>query len=182
MVCEGKVTEPGYIGAFQHHCRNQRVHVHVHKEHGVPLTVVQEAVNERLSAQNKARLQKDANLEFDAVWAVFDVDDHPNLAEAVSLAEREGIQLAVSNPCFELWALLHFDDHRKQIGRKKLRARLKKYLEDYEKSLDFAKLIDGYEDAKSRAKELDRVATTTGNLGGNPSTAVYLLTEMIRTK
>jgi hypothetical protein len=52
----------------------------------------------------------------DEVWCVFDVDEHPKLAEARDQANANGIQLAVSNPCFELWLLLHFQEHRAHAG------------------------------------------------------------------
>jgi hypothetical protein len=51
--------------------------------------------------------------EVDECWCVFDVEwpkNHPNLAQALQLAKDHGIRLAVSNPCFELWLILHFED------------------------------------------------------------------------
>jgi hypothetical protein len=45
---------------------------------------------------------------------VFDVEwpkNHPNLFQAVDLARAHGIRLAVSNPCFELWLILHHQDY-----------------------------------------------------------------------
>lgn len=43
-------------------------------------------------------------------WAIFDVEapqPHGDLDDAVLLARRNDIPTAVSNPCFELWLLLH---------------------------------------------------------------------------
>jgi RloB-like protein len=45
---------------------------------------------------------------------VFDVEwprNHPGLEEAVKQAYANGIKLAVSNPCFESWLILHFQNH-----------------------------------------------------------------------
>ncbi len=39
---------------------------------------------------------------------VVDVDRWENLDEIVSRCIKEGFRAAVSNPCFELWLLLHF--------------------------------------------------------------------------
>jgi hypothetical protein len=52
------------------------------------------------------------HLPADEYWAVFDVDHHreEELTTAAALAERHGYQLAGSNPCFELWLLLHLTD------------------------------------------------------------------------
>src|SRR5262249_49920866 len=49
------------------------------------------------------------HLAQDEYWAVFDVDHHRHeeLSTNAALAERHGYHLAGSNPCFELWLLLH---------------------------------------------------------------------------
>jgi hypothetical protein len=46
--------------------------------------------------------------EIDEFWCVFDVEwprNHPGLLEAVQQAQANGIYLAISNPCFELWLM-----------------------------------------------------------------------------
>lgn len=35
---------------------------------------------------------------------------HPGLTDAIEQARQNGIWLAISNPCFELWLVLHFQD------------------------------------------------------------------------
>lgn len=50
------------------------------------------------------------------MWCIFDVEwprNHPNLDVAVALARKHGIGLAISNPCFELWLVLHHKDFDK---------------------------------------------------------------------
>jgi hypothetical protein len=84
-------------------------------------------------AREEAKQQRDENLQFDSVWAVFDVDEHPNLAEACALASREGIEVGMSNPCFELWALLHFQDQRAHVERDVLASILRSHIRGYEK-------------------------------------------------
>lgn len=182
VVCEGKVTEPKYLKDFQDHHRNPRVLVRVHKKQGAPMTVVTLAAEQRAESERQAKAEHDANLKFDEVWAMFDVDEHPKLKEAIELADREGVKVAVSNPCFELWALLHFEDQRGHIERKKLRERLKRHMKGYDKELDFSKLRDTYEAALTRAKALHEAAKKSGQSRPNPSTDAYLLTETIRTK
>lgn len=51
----------------------------------------------------------DVSLPQDELWAVFDVDQQKvqSLAGAVQVAKSRGVRLAGSNPCFELWLLLH---------------------------------------------------------------------------
>ena len=183
VVCEGQVTEREYILKFRQAVRNQRVHVEVAREHGVPLTVVKEAQRLRDEAAGEAKSQGDQNLRYDEVWAVYDTDDHPNLKAARQHAERQDIKLAISNPCFELWALLHFQDQRASIHRDKARAKLQAHMPDYDKSLTFAPLSPkeaAYAEAVHRAMALDAAAEEHGSPGRNPTTRVYLLTESIR--
>jgi RloB-like protein len=49
------------------------------------------------------------HLSRDQYWAVFDVDHHrvEELSTNTTLAATRGYHLAGSNPCFELWLLLH---------------------------------------------------------------------------
>lgn len=179
VVCEGAVTEQRYFRALQHNARNPRLHVEVAKEVGAPLTVVQIAVRRRQEAERAADQERDDNIRWDQVWGVFDVDAHPNLDEARRLAEAESINLAVSNPCFELWALLHFQEQRAHIERDRVRAALQRHLVGYDKELDFRKLHPLYENAVQRARDLEREADAHGETGRNPTTQVYKLTDVI---
>ncbi|HWO18308.1 MAG TPA: RloB family protein [Kofleriaceae bacterium] len=180
IVCEGKKTEPSYFKSFQHHVRNRLVHVEIKGEAGVPKTVVQIAIEMRDAADRDAKAQKDENLRFDQVWCVFDVDEHPNLDEACACAEAASIQLAISSPCFELWALLHFQDQAEQIHRHDAQRALKAYLSNYEKALEFSRLSAGYDTAVTRATTLQEIASALSKPYRNPSTGVFLLTESIR--
>jgi hypothetical protein len=180
IVCEGRETERRYFEAFQHAVRNPRVHVKVARETGVPTTVVECAIELRAEAEQEAKHQRDDNLLWDEVWGVFDVDDHPNLELAIARGAASGIKLAVSNPCFELWALLHFQDQRAHIERGKLRALLQQHLPGYDKTLDFARVHPGYGKAIERAGTLAQEAERAGAPGRNPTTGVVHLTESIR--
>ena len=180
VVCEGRETEPGYLRALQREARNPRVRLEIAGETGVPRTVVEAAIQLRREADEEAKRQRDENLRYDEVWGVFDVDDHPHLDRAKSLAQREGIDLAVSNPCFELWALLHFEDQRAHIDRKKLRTKLQRHQPSYDKSLHFTGMHPGYDEALRRAQALDAEAERHGAPGRNPTTGVHRLTESIR--
>ncbi|MEV6606321.1 RloB family protein [Kutzneria sp. NPDC051319] len=45
--------------------------------------------------------------DHDEIWCVVDTDEF-DIAKAARLADELGVRLVVSNPCFELWLLLHF--------------------------------------------------------------------------
>jgi hypothetical protein len=179
-VCEGEVTEPTYIRGFRDWCRNPLVHVTIAKDHGVPRTVVQIAKEQKLNAAEDARKQDDENLDYDEVWAVYDVDAHPNMNDAWQMAVDNGIQLAISNPCFELWILLHFRESPGAHHRHAVQKMVAEFIPGYKKTPGFELLRPGYADAVIRAKRLDAAAESVGEGGRNPTTGVYKLMESIR--
>lgn len=180
IVCEGKNSEPQYFKGFWRACKNPRVTVRIPEGGLVPLAVVQYAKDLKQKADKAARRERDDNLSYDSVWGVFDVNSHPNIPEACLLAEQHGIQLAISNPCFELWLLLH---HRESPGanhRDDIKSMLKVHIQDYDKSVDYRAYEAGYAAALTRATRLDELAEQIREPGKNPTTRVYRLTEEIR--
>jgi hypothetical protein len=181
-VCEGKVTEPEYFRGFTNSCANPRVTLVIAPEAGVPLTVVTLARNLKNEAEAEAKKADDDNLKYDSVWAVFDVDEHPKIPEAIQMARDNKIDLAVSNPSFELWLLLHFQDHPGMKGRAVVRKLLRDHLKDYDKHINYNDCQPGYEDAVRRAKPLGTCDLHACEPGPNPSTGAHALTESIRTE
>ncbi|MDR1386951.1 MAG: RloB family protein [Propionibacteriaceae bacterium] len=105
VFCEGKRSEPDYVAALRRLPEvrwNTSLQIEIVPQPGVPLTLVQRAVK-------RAR-----DPEVNQCWCLFDVEwpqNHPHLAEAMrTAAQREGVHVAVSNPCFELWLILHHQD------------------------------------------------------------------------
>jgi hypothetical protein len=176
IVCEGSQTEPQYLNGFVAQCRNPRVKLRVVSHTGNPTSIVQEAIELRDGSWR--------DVDFDQVWCVFDVDDHEAmLPDARQLAESKHILLAASNPAFELWLLLHYSEPPGQISREQATQRLRKHVPEYKKHIDYVKhdCAAGYSDAVTRAIRLDKLASEAGTPGHNPTTAVYRLTESIRT-
>lgn len=180
VFCEGQNTEPQYIVAFRQWCRNPRVDVEIAKERGVPLTLVTSAKERKRRAESEARKARDANISYDEVWCVFDVDEHPKLKEAQNLAHAYGLRLAVSNPCFELWLLLHFRESPGMRHRHDLQKMLAGFIPDYDKHVDFELFKSGYPPAVKRAQRLDEQASDDGEEGRNPTTGMYRLTQSIQ--
>ena len=116
----------------------------------------------------------------DEVWGVVGVDEYPALPDARGQARDNGIKLAISNPCFELWLLLHFREQNAHIERHAVAKLLRNYIRDYQKHVPFGALRDGYSEAVQRARKLDTRHIEIGAEGDNPSTNVYILTERIR--
>jgi hypothetical protein len=181
VICEGCVTEAGYFEALRHKERATLVvELEIDDNGGVPKTLVERAVQKKKAEARKAQREGDKRLGYDAVWCVFDVDEHPNLPDARQQALANEIELAISNPCFELWALLHFQDQGAPLERGHARQLLKKHLPKYDKALPFEQMDAHYGDAVRRAKALDKRHDDIDESGANPSTSVHRLTECIR--
>jgi hypothetical protein len=180
IVCEGTRTEPEYLFGFARACRNPRVRIEIAPEHGVPKTLVETAKRRKRQSKASAKREKDENLAFDSVWCVFDIDDHPHVPDAIQMARDNGIQLAVSNPAFELWLLLHFRENPGMQTRDSLRQMLKGFVPGYDKQVDYSIYSDGYADAAARAKQMDELAESADEARRNPSTGVYKLTRCIQ--
>ena len=146
----------------------------------MPRTLVERAKQRKLAADADARRLGDDNFAFDQAWCVPDIDDHPRLDEALVMARANGIDLAVSNPSFELWLILHFRDNPGAQNRDRMVRMLKRYLPDYDKHVEFEGLAFGYSAAVQRARSLDEMAAREGEPGRNPTTGVWRLTESIR--
>ena len=180
VVCEGVVTEPEYVEGFRLAHGATTVRVQVESPGGDPKALVERAAALRDKAELEARRARDRNLRYDEVWCVFDVDRHQRLDEAVREGARTGVELAISNPCFELWLLLHFGEQTAHLSTRQARDRLRGHLPGYAKHLRFSDVADGCEDAVRRAKALDKRQEELGEPGGNPSTGMHRLTERIR--
>ena len=180
IVCEGTRTEPAYFRETRHLNRSL-IDLEI-RPGGVPKTLVERAVALKQSAAKEAKSQKDDNLSYDSVWCVFDIDEHPFVPEAKQKAKDNNIEVAISNPCFELWVLLHYRDQRAHIDRSSVQSECRKYIPGYDKELPTARLFPHYAEALRRARELDVWQLSRGCDGENPSTGVYRLMEQIKSR
>ena len=85
----------------------------------------------------------------------------------------------MSNPCFELWAPLHFQEQRAQTESDRVRAALPRHLPGYDKELEFSRVHPTYDRAVARPTQLDHQADAHDESGRNPTTRVYKLTQVI---
>jgi hypothetical protein len=177
IVCEGVVTERHYFNDLRIQAKSL-VDLKI-ESGGTPKTLVERAVGFKKTAEKAAKRGKDENLKYDATWCVFDVDEHPFLAEAQQQARDNDIKVAVSNPCFELWALLHFQDQRRHIERHEVQRLCRHYIPRYDKRLPCETLMAEYHEAVRRSVELEQWHHTRNTAGENPSTGVHRLTEEI---
>ncbi|MBK7322562.1 MAG: RloB domain-containing protein [Candidatus Microthrix sp.] len=106
MFTEGEKTEYSYLLPWRRQYRDS-VLITIDPFHGTPRSLVDRAVEtKRAESRDERRGRGRAH---DEIWCVFDIDEHPNNPDAIQKAEAHGIQLAISNPCIELWFILHFE-------------------------------------------------------------------------
>lgn len=180
MFTEGERTEDGYLVHWRRAYRG-RVLVTADAFHGPPLPLVDDAAEAKRRAERDAK--KGRGRAHDEVWCVFDNDQHPNIAEALAKAKGTGIGVVLSNPCIELWFVLHFADQTAHIERGDAQ-RLSRRLLGCDKVLTgsaLATLSDLYDDAKQRAQQLDVKHARDGSPPhSNPSSNMWELVDRIR--
>ena len=117
-------------------------------------------------------------------WCVFDVEaptQHARLHEAVQMARDNSIGVAISNPCFELWLVLHYTDHESWINNDDCRSLRRQHDGSQGKSLDGAAYMPWRREAFTRAKRLAMLHASAGRElpDDNPSSGLYRLLEAI---
>ncbi|MGW0519325.1 RloB family protein [Crossiella sp. NPDC003009] len=170
VLCGGCSTEKSYFDGLRRSRRNPAVTVKVVGKGVSPTQLVGHAV----------KLRDQAPGAFDEVWCVVDVDDF-DIDPAVTAAASAEVRIAVSNPCFEYWLLLHFTDHTAALANyQQVLKCLRKHVPDYDKTaLDFTRYDRGVEDAVRRASAAD---PTIADHRRNPSSGVWpLVRSMIPT-
>ncbi len=178
IACEGSKTERNYFQAiFNHLIQNRNIsktslvlarHKSTHSE-GV--------LNDLIEA-----LKKDT--DFEHQWIVIDRDEHESFSETLDKAKSKGVDVAYSNPSFEFWFLLHFEDYTTATHRHHLPDLLKKHLPYAKNSTTvYNETLPRQKDAIERAKKIIANFTLDGRKLNptidNPSTTVYKLVEVL---
>ena len=169
VVCEG-TTEQEYIDELRRHIGNPSVQIRFCRDRGTPDKIIDLAQQEvRDQATNR-------NPGFDEVWCVFDRDSHDHFNGPIQTAIHRGYKLAVSNPCIELWLLIHHRDSPGQQHRDHVKDMLKRYDRGYKKHVRFDRYVDGIPSAVQIAHRMEVIAQEDGERPfGNPSTSFYKL-------
>lgn len=126
----------------------------------------------------------DEKAEIDEFWCVFDVEwptNHPGLKDAMRLANQNSVKLAVSNPCFELFLILHFQDQSGWLDNHDA-FRLRQSLDGSTgKGLDAGKYMPLTAMEARRAAKLDNLhlQNATPFPDNNPSSGMYRLLRTV---
>lgn len=184
IATEGEKTEKTYFMGVATKFKTSKVHVEVLDRLGSgsdPETC--------LEVLNKFKRRYNLNKN-DELWLVCDVDrwGAKKLSRVSQLCKQKGYYLSVSNPCFELWLLIHFvtlstlDD----VERNKLcstcvsiEERLRTELGSYNKSnLIFEVYSDKIAFAMLEGKKLDNPLEAWPNMSG--SKIINLMDSILR--
>lgn len=173
IAAEGEFTEKIYFEALRKHARNSRVHIKIlerdeeNRHNSSPEHVLGQLTQYKLENP----IEQD-----DELWLVIDKDKWTAKsirAVAQRCAQDSSYHLALSNPCFELWLILHIIDaslesdeekvkmlkNRKEKKnadpylKRKLRALLGSYSES---NYDADQLVVQIAEAITRAETLDK--------------------------
>ncbi|GJO37392.1 hypothetical protein NJB1604_02090 [Mycobacterium marinum] len=175
-------TEEIYLVHWNREYRD--VVVDIYPQFGLtPLNLVEQAIKDRTADLRAAKKRRGP--AYDEYWCVFDVDQHSGLMDALTLAAHNDIKAALSNPCLELWFLLHHQRQTAYIDRKavqklayaKMGCRKNRMNESV---LDV--LVGNHDEAMRLAQALDQwhAGNDTKPPDNNPSTNVWELTQTIR--
>ena len=166
IYCEGGKTEPEYFYGLKRVLGFEEVVLRIAPAVGVPMTIAREAIKANKGSR-----------EGDQVWGAFDRDDHPEFSRAVALCRANGIGVARSNPCFELWLILHMQDQDAPQSRWKLKDIWRKLEKEIGCEDLYQELASRLDDAERRAAAQLTRRDEEGAPHGNPSTTVG---ELIR--
>ncbi len=193
IVTEGAKTEPGYFNHFRIRQKNIDVRV-VGSRTSAGETDYNSLIRKAKEYRDKSDLSSENG---DTIWIVADGDvnyNNPNpiekkdiaLTHARKLAKQKGMEMIISNPCFELWYLLHF---RYTTGFLKdyeaVRKLLVEHIPNYEKADDvFLTLENNLGEAGQRARKLEEYHLRNGRvlplgITANPFTEVHHLIETL---
>jgi hypothetical protein len=167
IATEGKYTEKQYFEALAlaENYRNSRIRVEIFSSEDN-----NSAPNHLIERLDKFKKEYELD-KHDEFWVVVDVDNwRETLSEVAATCLQKDYLLAVSNPCFELWLLLHiatwsdyseeqikiFFDNIRDGLRKPLERELVKNVGEHSKSnLNVTLYIPHVERAIEQAKALD---------------------------
>ncbi len=182
IYTEGKNTEPEYFTALKRSLSGTLIDIEIIQAAGAPNTIADKA---RERAKNRRTKKGRSSFEeHDEIWAVFDQDEHPNIPNAIQNCQAANVGVAYSNPCFELWLILHYEDFNRPDNRRDVQRHLEKLCPTYNhnngKRADCTDLVKKVIDAETLAERISRRREEEGKPKAAPYTSVYELTRSMR--
>lgn len=181
IASEGNVTEPDYFEVLRNNCRIENVTIVILKRNPDNTNSAPVHVLGELDAYKKAYGMKN----MDELWLVIDKDRWPEkqVNQVLSDCSARHYHAALSNPCFEIWLILHHKDltqlpemeltHYSQ--RDVCKAKVGAMKKNRNNSQFYADLIKDIKQAVENAAKLD--ADNAGRYPPSIGTHVYKLAQ-----
>jgi len=187
IFCEGKNTEPVYINDFtKEHGNPSLVNIEVEGARGDPSALLRVAKQKKKELDKAKKKNSELSKAFE-VWILFDRDEHHHVPDTINNARESAIKVGFSNPCFEIWPILHIQSHTRADHRHTLQKLLSDLMPNYdhdnEAIIDYKQIHNDYNAAKKRATKLpikhkaegiDKISEM------NPFTNVHILLDTIQ--
>jgi hypothetical protein len=162
VFCEGE-SEVAYIS-------------HLRSQYRAPIQIIPRKSDSNISVRyiEKCKREYVATKKKDKTFLMFDLDVNGMLEHLQSIQQIMAV-LLVSNPCIELWYLLHFEECYAELTQNTCIKKLKRHLEHYVKGTlalnEKRQLSEKTSEATTRAKVLE--------IYNNPSTTIYKMIELL---
>ena len=171
VASEGECTEPCYFEKLRD-LSNQVVIRSIPHKHSSPKHVLKAM---------KDKLKSEPIGENDEAWIIMDKDrwEDSALMSLFNWAEKKNQHhVAISNPCFELWLLLHFEEATNCDTVQKITDKLRRHITAYNKKIPGDKItLKNVKEAILRAKAHDH--SKEAAIPGSGTTQVHRLVEKI---
>jgi len=172
IAVEGVKTEPQYFAIFNSQQSVINVNCLKGKLDSSPTQVLK---------RMEKYLKKESLKTTDEAWLVCDRDQwtEEQLTQLHAWSQKQdNYGFALSNPKFEYWLLLHFEDGKEISSARDCTIRLKKNLPNYDKEINPRKILPKMiSDAIRRARQRDN--PPCADWPRNTGTTVYRLVERI---
>lgn len=186
IISEGQKTEKLYFGALKNKFQRKIIIEIPNHSRQSPENLVAYLNSKNYSSTLNLN-KRDSNYKGDSLFIVFDLDDNDQdkLNEAKSLCDRY-TELILSNPCFEIWFLLHFEYTTSPFANQnEVETRLKRYIPDYQKTKCIFKTIEDKTDmALTNTKKLEKFhidnGTEVSSFDSRPYTGVHKIFDAIK--
>lgn len=181
IICEGEETEPNYFSHFSKRYSGSRLCIKT-SPYKNAWQIISKA--ETIIGKN-VFVPEDG----DSMWCVFDCDANTDkeLNKATDFAKEHGYKIIFSNPCFELWFLLHYVDQNgylkdcnavlKKLTKKDLLPEYRKNSDVYQKLLPMQNMA--MLRAKNRYRQLQKNNISFLSRISNPATNVFSIVDYL---
>ncbi len=166
IVCEGSKMEINYFNGLINHLKLSTVNIQMLDiKQTTPDSLFREAKGLYQDAKRKGN-------SYDKVYCIFDKDRHAKYQETKdNIEQAKNFYVAFSEPCFEYWLLLHYENTTKpftcfdELKKDKM---FKKHFPDYQKNQDVFTNLQ------------DKIPTACQNAENNPHTNIHKLIKYLQ--